>query len=281
MTKGGRDATVAKQAARTTALVAALIAATNVIALLVDPHDSSDPTVFAVDVTHAAIATLIALWFSRARARSVLAAELGFAVAVLPFLLGLWLPVIDDFASGQLAEPLMGHHFLLLGIAICAPTMRSGIAFLALFVGHALVLVHVLSAGGDVSTLAREPWMTCLFAAIATMLLYTRARRRRLEQRVASAEERTRMLVDVARMLVALRDRANSPLQTMAIAVELLAEDGVSSDQIRVLQRSLHRLTRIQETLAWSGTQLATIAGDVAVTPDDLEQSLRELLRQN
>lgn len=269
------------QAVRVTALVAALIGATNFVSLIVDPRDRVDQTVFVVDLTHGAIALVVALWFARTKWRSDLAAELGFSIVVLPFLVGLWLPALDDFNTGHLAEPLMPHHFLLLGIAICAPTMRSGSVFLALFTLHALALGHVLAGGADIETLSREPWMTFLFAALAGMMLYTRGRRRQLEQRVAAAEERARMLADVARMLVSLRDRANTPLQTMEIAVALLEEDGVALDQIKVMQRALRRLASVQETLSRSGSELAAIAGDPGVSPVDLEQSLRELIARD
>lgn len=271
--------TATAQPVRATALVAALVAATNIVALCVDPRDRADASIFIVDSAHGLIALVVAVWFARTKWRSVLCAELGFIAVAVPFAAGLWLPAVADFQSGHLTEPLMPHHFLLLGIAIAAPTVRSGGALLSLFATHALVLKHVLENGGEVPTLSREPWMTLLFTAIAGMLLLTRSRRRSLEQRVAAAEERARMLVDVARMLVALRDRANTPLQTIEIAVQLLAEDGAASEQVSAMARALRRLASVQEMLARSGAELATIAGDPAVSPGDLEQSLRELLR--
>ncbi|HEY0253541.1 MAG TPA: hypothetical protein VGC41_18535 [Kofleriaceae bacterium] len=273
--------TATTQATRATALVAALVAMTNLFALGFDPRDHADSTVFVVDVCHGLLALCVALWFARTRSRSIVRSELGFALVTLPFAIGLWLPAIADFKTGHFSEPLMPHHFLLLGIAIGAPTWRSGLAFLGLFALHALALGHVLAGGADVSSLSHEPWMTLLFSTLAGLMLYTRNRRRQLEQRVAAAEERARMLADVARMLLSLRDRANTPLQTIEIAVALLAEDGGQPDQIAIMKRALARLASVQQTLSKSGAELAVIAGDAAMSPGDLEQSLRELLRHN
>ncbi|MFT3698131.1 MAG: hypothetical protein QM831_33630 [Kofleriaceae bacterium] len=274
-------ATTATQAIRATVLVAILVAAVNLVSLGFDPRDHTDKTVFFVDLCHGLLALVVAICIARCRPHSLLKSELGFAVVTLPFAIGLWLPAIADLNAGHVSEPLLPHHFLLLGIAIGAPTWRSGLALLVLFAVHALALGHVLATGTDVATLAHEPWMTLLLASMAGLMLYTRNRRRQLEQRVAAAEERARMLVDVARMLLSLRDRANTPLQTIEIAVALLDEDGHSPEQIKVMKRALARLASVQQTLSKSGAELAVIAGDAAMSPGDLEQSLRELLRSN
>lgn len=280
----GQTTTTTTQAIRATALVAAIVGLVNLVSLGFDPRDHVDKTAFFVDLCHGVLAVGVALLFARSRSYSILRAELGFALVALPFAVGLWVPAIADLHAGHVSEPLLPHHFLLLGIAVTAPTWRSGLAFVVFFALHAIALGHVLASGTDVATLAHEPWMTLLFASLAGVMLYTRHRRRQLEQRVVAAEERARMLADVARMLISLRDRANTPLQTIEIAVALLAEDGSSPDhdaQIAVMKRALARLASVQQTLSKSGAELALIAGDAAMSPGDLEQSLRELMRHN
>jgi hypothetical protein len=274
-------AATTRQAVRATILVAILVALTNLVSLAVDPRDHASRAVLVVDLCHGAIALAVAVWFIRGSTESIALCELGFAMVTLPFVVCLWLPAISDLETGHLSEPLLPHHFLLLGIAISAPTLRIGVAFLVLFALHALALGHVLAAGADPVSLAHEPGMTLLFTMLAGLMLFTAHRRRQLEQRVVAAEQRARMLADVAGMLIALRDRANTPLQTMEIAVAMLAEDGAAPDHIAILQRALTRLATVQQTLARSGAEIAGIAGESAMLPTDLEQSLRELLREH
>lgn len=276
----GQTAFHVSEAARATALVAMLVALTNVAALLFDPRDRADAGVFALDLCHGAIAAAVAVWFSRRRPRTLVGCELGFAAVTLPFLLGLWLPAIFDLETGHLSEPLMPHHFVLLGIAVGAPTRRVGIVFVVLFTAHASALARVFVAAGAGESVTREPWMTLLLAVLAVLMLHTRSRRRELEQRVAAAEQRARLLGDVARMLLSLRDRANTPLQTIEIAVALLETEGATPEHIAVMQRALARLSVVQQALSKSSAELASVAGDT-LSPVGLEQALRELLRHD
>jgi hypothetical protein len=277
MTRPSKSAATAM--ARTVALAAMLVTLTNLCSLFLDPRDHANQVVFTVDVGHGILALLVMLWLLRDPAsKSVAACELAFAAITLPFLLGLWLPAIADLETGHLSEPLMPHHFLMIGIVIGAPTRRIGVAFLALFALHAIVLGQVLLTATSSATLAHEPWMTLLFSSLAGLLLYTRHRRRELEGRVAAAEERVRMLAEVARMLLALRDRANTPLQTIEIAIALIAEDSAPSEEIAVIERALVRLATVQQTLSRTGAELTSFADEVSISPVDLEQALRNLL---
>jgi signal transduction histidine kinase len=277
----GQAAFDVREAARATTLVATLVALTNVAALAFDPRDRLLGAIFVVDLCHGALALLVTIYFARRTPRSVGWCEFGFALVTLPFLVGLWLPAIANLESGLVSEPLMPHHFVLLGIAIGAPTRRIGLPFVALFAVQAFALARVFSTEGAEAVVAHEPWMTILFAALAGLMLHTRSRRRALEQRVVAAEERARMLGEVARMLLALRDRANTPLQTIEIAVELLAEEGAGPDHIAVMQRSLARLALVQQALSKSSAELASLAGDDGISPVGLEQALHELLRRD
>lgn len=277
----GQTAFLTREGARATMLVATLVALTNAAALLFDPRDRSNRTIFVVDVCHGLLAMLVALWFARRPPKKLIWCELGFVSIALPFLAGLWLPAVADLEAGHVSEPLMAHHFFLLGVAISAPTRRVGLGCVALFALHASALAHVFVADGAEGSVTHEPWMTLLFAVLAGLMLHTRNRRRELEQRVVAAEQRARMLGEVARMLLALRDRANTPLQTIEIAVALLAEEGRPTENLAVIQRSLARLALVQQALSKSSAELASVAGNDAISPVGLEQALTELLRHD
>jgi len=258
----------------TTLLAAAIIAAINIASLILDRRDREYELLMAVDLGHTVIALGVAGALARTRrVLSARACDIAFAIVVAPFLVGIWLPQTYDLQHGRLFEPMLAHHFLMLGIAVVAPSTRSGTVWLLVFTAHALVLGYTLSLGVATPSLEREPWFTLFFGAIAGMLLYARVRRHDLEQRLAASEERARTLAQVSQVLLALRDRANTPLQTLQVAISLL-EPEVETDDPRVIlmRRAVARLTAIQHTLAQSGVR------STQLSPLELEPALRDLL---
>jgi hypothetical protein len=259
---------------RTLASISLVIAAVNVLSLLLDPRDHAYRPLFVTDLAHGVIAIVIAIAAARARAPwSETTSDLVFVVVTVPFLVGLWLPQSFDASRGTAIDPMLAHHFLLFGIAVSAPSWRSGVAMISVFTIHAIVLWHTLTGAVSAPALDREPWFSVFFAVIASMLLYTRERRRGLEQRLAAAEARAGTLTQVSRLLLALRDRANSPLQTLEIAIAMLEQQHRVEDLLPPMRRALARLVAIQQTLAIDELRAADL--DV---PLDLEAALRELL---
>lgn len=264
------------EAARTTFLAAAIITGINVVSLILDRRDHAFAALMVTDAVHALIAAAVAFAMTRGkRAWTPLACDIAFVIATGPFLVGMWLPQTHDLKSNEFLEPMLAHHFLLLGIAVVAPSWRSGSAMIALFTAHAIALWQVLSGAGTSPSLDREPWFTLVFAVFAMMLLFTRERRRKLEQRLANAEARAVMLAQVSRMLLALRDRANTPLQTLEVAISMLEQGDSSRVTISMLRRALDRLVVVQRAI--SATQ-----GPVEdLVPQELEVLLQELLEDS
>ena len=263
---------------RTLALIAAVIVAVNALSLILDPRDRAYLPLFAVDVAHGALALAIAAIASRARRSwSPAVTDLLFVTLSAPFLIGLWLPQSYDLAQGTLHDPLLAHRFLLLGLAISAPSWRSGVITIVLFTVHAVALWAMLTGATSIPALEREPWLTAFYALIAGMLLYTRERRRGLEQKLAASEARTRTLSQVSRVLLALRDRANTPLQTLEVAIAMLEADERRDEALLTLmRRALARLVEIQQTLA-----VDEVRGVELDVPLDLEAALRDMLKEH
>ena len=263
------------QALRATLLTCAAIGVVNFASVAFDRRDHLDSAVLAVDLAHGVVAlgVITVLWLARARV-STRACELALVIATLPFLVGIWLPQLSDLRAGRLSEPLLAHHFLLLGIAVGSPTLRTSLALIALFAIHGLVLGHVLATAGPTPTLDHEPGFTLLFTVIAGLLTFTRARRRDMEHRLVAAEQRARVLSQVSAMLLALRDRANTPLQTLEVAITMLEADTAGDDRRLVLmRRALARLVAIQHALDAGELRSSEIE-----IPVDLEASVRALL---
>lgn len=262
------------EAVRSMLLVAVAVVAVNVASLILDPRDREFMPLMVVDIGHAVIAAGVALVLARSRRSwSLRACDIAFAIVTAPFVVSIWLPQLYDLHGHSLVEPMLAHHFLLLGIAVSAPTWRSGGALIAVFTVHALALWRVLAHSASSPALDREPWFTLFFAVIAALLLYTRSRRRELERRLAAAEARARALSQVSGMLLALRDRANTPLQTLEIAIARLEQGGHADvGSVALMRRALERLVSIQRALA------ETKVRDTEIEVADLESSLRALL---
>jgi hypothetical protein len=261
---------------RTLFAISHVIIAVNVLSLIADSRDHAHVPLFVVDSAHALVALSVAVAAWRApRSWSERSLELVFGLMTAPFLVGLWLPQAYSASDGGHVDPLLASRFLLLGLAVSAPTWRSGAIALVVFSTHAAILWHVLVENVSTFALDREPWFTLFFAAIAVMLLYTREHRRDLERRLAAVEARAQTLTQVSQVLLALRDKANTPLQTLELAVSLLERQAQLDKAVTpAMRRALQRLTAIQNTLA-RGT---THSFDLDV-PLDLDAALAELMQ--
>jgi hypothetical protein len=255
---------------RTTRLVTAIIALVNMGSIAIDKRDHAYAALFAFDLSHAVFAASIAIMMSVRPAPTTRRCELSFILAVVPFLVGIWLPQAWDHAHGNMVEPLLAHHFLLLGIAVGAPTLRTGIVMIATFTVHAMLMWFVLIRGAAPSS--HDPWFTLFFAAVAIALMYTRTRRRDLERQLATAEERARTLTEVNAVLLLLRDRANTPLQTMELALSTLEEDYRDVAGIRAIRRAHDTLGEVQRSLSLRN------ADQAIELSTDLDSALSKLL---
>lgn len=258
------------EAAKTTFLAAAIITGINLASMILDGRDHAFVALMVTDAVHAVIAATVAVAMRRVRPWTPRACDLAFVIATAPFLVGMWLPQTHDLESGKSLEPMLAHHFLLLGIAVVAPSWRSGSAMIVVFTAHAIVLAQVLSGGATSPSLDREPWFTLVFCVFAVMLLYTRERRRKLAQRLAAAEARAQMHAQVSRVLLALRDRANTPLQTLEVAISMLEQGDDSRATLSMLRRALDRLVAVQRAISVTQTPSDLV-------PQELEVLLQEL----
>jgi hypothetical protein len=117
-------------------------------------------------------------------------------------------------------------------------------------------------------------FFTLLFATIAVALVASRYRQRRLGAQLASAAARADALAHHTAFVLAFRDQANSPLQTLEIGLSTLERRLPEQSAIlRSLRAALQRLTNIHRTLG--SVAIKTRAED-AITPD-LEGELSKL----
>jgi signal transduction histidine kinase len=213
---------------RTIFVISIVIGVVNILSLIADPRDHGHASLFFVDAGHAALAIAVAVRARIARSSwSERTLELVFGVITAPFLVGLWLP---QMVSGAAVDPLLASRFLLLGLAVTAPTWRSGAIALAVFTAHAVALWFVLVGPEFTFALDREPWLTLFFTGIAAMLLYTREHRRDLERRL----EQSHRLEAIGRLAAGVAHEINTPLQYAGDSVRFTSE--VATDLISVME---------------------------------------------
>ena len=230
-------------------------------------------------LVHALAAFGVTIWVWRRGARwPVRASDLAYVAVMLPHLVTFWLAQMFDHGTGTLVEPLMPHHTTFIAIALLPPSnVRWGMALVATFAAHGVALWATLVDTAAPSVLGREPWSTLIVGGIAIGILWSRGRRRDLELRLVVVEARADVLDRLNRVLLALRDRANTPLQTLEVAISLieahpLAEDRVVRATLAAMRRALAQLVSAQQPL--SGAVVPDRAAQLAV---DLERELREL----
>lgn len=216
----------------------------------------------------------IALWRTGPR-WSVKACDVAYAALLAPYLVTIWLPQVFDHQAGILAEPMIAHHFVLLGIAILPPHhFRWGLVLLGVFTAHALGLWITLEGVGMSRSLEREPWFTLLFAGISVGLMWSSWRRHDLSLRLARAEARADALDQFNRVMLALRDRANTPLQTLELSIAVLEREATElAPSLATMRRAISQLVAAQEPVSRAAVNDSTSP----LHGVDLDRELREL----
>jgi hypothetical protein len=175
-----------------------------------------------------------------------------FVALVIPYLVTLWLPPVEELEHALPAEPLLGHHFLILVLAIVSPSSyRLSLALILTFTTEAVVLSAYLRERAAGAAISREPYFTLLFAGIAVAVQWSVFRRRALIVELERSKIRSESYARTARILLTLRDRANSPLQTIELGLSILEKRVQGQREITTLLRSaLKKLVDLQQSIA-------------------------------
>jgi len=231
------------------------------------------PTLRALHVL--TTAGLLALLLVRGREMSTQVSAGVFAAVALPYLVIFAVAEVAMAASGRVWQPLTGHRLLMLGMGLLAPTgLRLGSALVGSFALEAVLLWYGLGLHTRLS-MPWEPWVTLVWAGAAVGMVAFRVRTQRIERRLLLASAEAESLERVARLLLVLRDGANTPLQSLELAVTLLRQR--SSDNAVLLdsmERALTQLRTLTQRMAVADPLLQWDARDEAF---DVEEELRVL----
>lgn len=151
-------------------------------------------------------------------------------------------------AESRRLFPFMGHKAMLVAIALIARSRSLGlIAIGAVTLAGTL---QALASGGTTAAVGSEPLLTCLFAVIAVVMLLLRSRGHSAERALVLARADTTAAQHLASTFLAIRDLANTPLQTLVLAIGVLERrHGTESELVGGMKRALEQLQRLNEVL--------------------------------
>jgi hypothetical protein len=212
---------------------------------------------------------LLVVLLARRRTPSVALGNTVFLLDVFTIAIALW--VIDGSyaASGRNWVPFQEYKLSMVTIAVLAPEAWVGALSIAAYATASIVQLATFTPAVRDHLALGEPWATIAFAVFAAILLGYRLKRAALELDIALAHARLASAEHLAKVLLAVRDRANTPLQTIAFAAETAREMhpdvGLVMDRV---ERSLDKLRDVDRQLR---------GFDVALTWTEHEESLDAL----
>jgi hypothetical protein len=239
--------------ARTAWRYAALAVALNIVGMPVEllivrtiPQVPRWPALVSIG---AALVLLGALLLRR-RTPTVALGNAVFLLNTAVILFALW--VFDNAyaRSGLPWVPFQAEKLGMMTVALIAPEAWVGMTSIAAYAIVSLAQLVTFEREVRERLSIGEPWPTLAFAVFATVMLVYRLKRSEMERKFAAACAERDASEQVGRVLLAVRDLANTPLQTIAFAAETAREihPDVGPVMDRV-ERSLAKLKMLEKQL--------------------------------
>jgi hypothetical protein len=170
----------------------------------------------------------------------------AFAVSAMFFLVnGHWAEL------GARWAPFQGNKLGALAVGFLTPELWVGAVSILAYCLSALVQWVLLAPDVRARLAAGEPWVTLVFGFVAMALLVQSSRRYALERKLLRSEHEAQALDRLARSFRAVRDFANTPLQTIELATALLRTRCPDSlRELEIVERALGRLRVLDELLS-------------------------------
>lgn len=204
--------------------------------------------------SHAFLSAAVGVWlFVRRRdIPSVEALEIAFLITLIPYFITTWFGETAGLALGQLRQPFIPFQFLCIYIAVMAPgrVKVAAIEILATLV-IAVSFWFVLKNKFPLAGVTGEPWTTLAFGLISLLMLSARAYRKGIIQKLEKNKAEAEAFERAARLFLAVRDRANSPLQVINLcATIIVARHPDETETVERLKRSIVKLQELSDILA-------------------------------
>lgn len=212
---------------------------------------------------------LLGALFARRRKPSVALGNLVFLLNISAIMTALWVIDRGYASSGRPWVPFQEYKLGMVTVAVLAPEAWVGLVSIAAYAAAAVAQLVTFAPDTRAHLAIGEPWATMAITTFALILLWYRLKRTALELDIALTRAKLSSAEHLAKVLLAVRDLANTPLQTIAFAAETVRERhpdvGPVIDRV---ERSLDKLRAVDRQLR---------GFDVAVRWTEREESLDAL----
>jgi hypothetical protein len=208
---------------------------------------------------------LLALLARRRDRPTRLGAAVAFSANTAVILVELWITNIAWSSLGPRWAPFLANKLGALTVGLLTPEIGVGIANIAAYAGQAAAQWWRFPASLRAQLTKGEPWTTFIFAGFGLGLLVLSARRFAVERKLLQEQHEAIALERMVRLALAVRDFANTPLQTIASAAELLRlRRPETAGEVAIIERALARLQRLNRLVSRHESAIRWREGDEA-----------------
>lgn len=177
---------------------------------------------------------------------------LFYVLMVIPvFVIG-WFNQVAMATSQEMWKPYVGFQPVFFGLAVLfSGSFLLNFLLIVIFAIESLVLWFHLESYHTSNLLASgEPYSIMLFAFVSLCLLVFRYQDERTYRNLMLQKARSELVENLAKIFLSIRDRANSPLQSLYLLAEILKrKKTVDQDVIYILENSITRLNTLNKKL--------------------------------
>jgi hypothetical protein len=241
------DAAETRRAWQTAVAVSALLVAGEIGYGIVELPIVGVHPMLDVRGAHVVLALFVLFMLIERRDRITYRECIGWYLAAsLPLLPVMWIAEQHLARAGVPWAPFAGFKFVVFPAAMMTPGPLYLAAGLTAALGiEAVVAYFVLGIRGNPWASPGEPGATIVFTLIACGLIIYRAQTRRAEREAARLRAEADAFERLATMVLAVRDGAGTPLQTLAVGLDLLRR--IESDRPATIARMNRALEELRE----------------------------------
>jgi hypothetical protein len=216
-------------------------------------------------------AVLLAILVARRHERRVWVANLVFLVSAFTIVTALWFSNRFYAESGRAWVPFQANKLGMLTVALLAPQLWVGLLSIGGYAGAAVAQLATFSAATQARIALGEPWATIAIGAFAAVLFAYRLKRIAVEREVVRAQTEKAAMADFARRLLAIRDLANTPLQTIAFAsASARIEHPEIATTLDRIDRAIADIKALDERLRAYERELTWMPGEESFDANDM-----------
>jgi len=166
-------------------------------------------------------------------------------------------------ALGAHWAPFQANKLGALTVGLLTPEIAVGVVCIGAYAASAVVQFALFAPALRLGLARGEPLVTCIFAVFGLIILIVGTRRYALERRLLENQHRAAALEELARSMLAVRDFANTPLQTIEAATALAREQHpAAATQLGRIERALERLRALNAILSRHESHVQWERGD-------------------